>query len=142
MQEAKLGITLPTSSQSEPTQGLKIERQKKLYQLQQKDPYVKVAEGMETQFAQELISQMRKSIPRERDLSAAESYYQSLLDQEYAKKMAASDTGLGIKKVVLEQILPQHLKESPALAKSAYEKMQHQKTHAITARDEVKGVDP
>jgi Rod binding domain-containing protein len=86
-------------------------------------PYVEVAEGMETQFSTHMIEQMRRSIPREKELSSAESYYESLMDHEHAKSMAKSDSGLGLKKVILEQIVPAHLKQQPAphLVRNAYQ---------------------
>ncbi len=77
-------------------------------------PYVEVAEGMETQFTNHLIEQMRRTVPRETELSSAESYYESLIDNERAKTMAQSDTGLGLKNVILEQIVPAHLKQQPS----------------------------
>lgn len=73
-------------------------------------PYKKIAESMEEQFASQLIKQMRKSVPKEKEPSSAETYYNSLLDAEYAGKIAQGDKGLGIKKVVMDQILPQYLK--------------------------------
>jgi Rod binding domain-containing protein len=86
-------------------------------------PYVDVAEGMETQFSNHMIEQMRKSIPREKELSSAESYYESLMDHEHAKSMAQSDSGLGLKKVILDQIVPAHLKQQPTphVVRNAYQ---------------------
>lgn len=93
-------------------------------------PFKDVAEGMETQFSQQMIEQMRKSIPRESEPSSAQQYYESLMDYEYAKSMAQSESGLGLKKVILDQIVPAHLKQTP---------------HAPTVRNayqaNVKGVD-
>jgi Rod binding domain-containing protein len=86
---------------------------------QQKKPYVEIAEGMEEQFTSHLIEQMKKGIPRENEPSSAQSYYEALLDQEYAKRMAHSDSGLGIKHAVLEQILPRHLKNQPRVNQQA-----------------------
>ncbi len=80
---------------------------------EQRKPYVEVAEGLETQFTNHLVEQMRKSIPRESEPSSAQQYYESLMDYERSKAMAKSDSGIGIKRVVLDQILPQHLKEQP-----------------------------
>ena len=77
-------------------------------------PYVDVAEGMETQFTNHMIEQMRRTVPRENELSTAESYYESLMDHERAKSMAQSDSGLGLKKVILDQIVPAHLKQQPS----------------------------
>lgn len=76
-------------------------------------PYVDVAEGLETQFSNHMIDQMRRSIPREGEPSSAEQYYESLMDYERAKTMAQSDSGIGLKRVILEQIVPAHLKQTP-----------------------------
>ena len=76
-------------------------------------PYVEVAEGIETQFTNHMIEQMRRTVPRENEPSSAESYYESLIDNERAKTMAQSDTGLGLKRVILDQIVPAHLKQQP-----------------------------
>lgn len=73
-------------------------------------PYEEVAEGMETSFTSHMLREMRKTIPKETPDSSAMDYYNSLLDYERAQTMAQSDSGLGIKKVILEQIVPQHLK--------------------------------
>jgi len=89
---------------------------------EQMKPYVQVAEGMEQQFANMLISQMRKSIPRETAPSSAQEFYESMMDQEHSEAMAKSDTGLGIKRMLLDQIVPAHLKEKtlPREAHAAY----------------------
>ncbi len=73
-------------------------------------PYEEIAEGMETSFTQHMLAEMRKSIPKETPDSPAMDYYNSLLEQERAQMMAKSDTGLGIKKVILDQIVPNHMK--------------------------------
>lgn len=73
-------------------------------------PYEEIAEGMEANFSSHLLAEMRKTVPKESPDSSATEYYNSLLDFERAQLMARSDSGLGIKKVVLEQIVPQHMK--------------------------------
>ena len=73
-------------------------------------PYEEIAEGMESNFTSHLLAEMRKTVPKETPDSSATDYYNSLLDYERAQLMARSDTGLGVKKVVLEQIVPHHLK--------------------------------
>ena len=101
-------------------------------------PYLEVAEGMETQFASHMIEQMRKTIPRENETSSAQAYYESMMDYEYSKSLAKSDTGIGLKKIVLDQILPAHLKAPthPAQAHAAYQ------VPALPAKaSNVKGVD-
>ncbi len=99
---------------------------------EQKKPYVELAEGMETQFASHMIEQMRRTIPRDEEPSSAQRYYESLMDQEHAQALAKSDTGLGLKRVVLEQILPAHLKDAHA---------SYQRNAAAPIKGNVKGVD-
>jgi Rod binding domain-containing protein len=74
-------------------------------------PYEEVAEGMETSFTSHLLEEMRKSVHKETPDSSAMDYYNSMLDTERAQLMAKSDTGLGVKKVILDQIVPSHLKQ-------------------------------
>ncbi|HXH32061.1 MAG TPA: rod-binding protein [Bacteriovoracaceae bacterium] len=73
-------------------------------------PFEDVAEGMETNFTSHMLAEMRKTVPKETPDSSAMEYYNSLLDYERAQLMAKSESGLGIKKVILEQIVPQHMK--------------------------------
>lgn len=101
--ETRMDMTVISNSQ--PQRGMKtVSREEQL------KPFKDVAEGMETHFASHMIEEMRKSIPRENAPSSAQQYYESLMDYEHAKALAQSDTGLGIKKVILDQILPAHLK--------------------------------
>lgn len=95
-------------SNSSPNRGLKTPSRE-----EQLKPYIEVAEGMETQFANQLISQMRASVPRENEPSSAQKFYESLMDHEHAAALAKSDSGLGIKRLLLDQIVPAHLKEKP-----------------------------
>jgi Rod binding domain-containing protein len=73
-------------------------------------PYEEIAEGMEANFSAHMLAEMRKTIPKESPDSSAMEYYNSLLDYERAQLMAKSDSGLGIKKVILDQIVPQNMK--------------------------------
>lgn len=73
-------------------------------------PFEDIAEGMEANFTSHMLAEMRKTIPKESPDSSAMEYYNSLLDYERAQLMAKSDTGLGIKKVILDQIVPQNMK--------------------------------
>ena len=73
-------------------------------------PFQDIAEGMETSFTQHMLAEMRKTVNKETPDSSAMDYYSSLLDSERAQLMAKSDSGLGIKKVILDQIVPQHMK--------------------------------
>lgn len=73
-------------------------------------PYEDIAEGMEANFTSHMLAEMRKAIPKENPDSSAMEYYNSLLDYERAQLMAKSDSGLGVKKVILDQIVPQNMK--------------------------------
>ncbi len=73
-------------------------------------PYEEIAEGMESNFTSYMLAEMRKSVPKEGTDTPAMDYYNSLLDSERAQLMAKSDSGLGIKKVILDQIVPQNMK--------------------------------
>lgn len=69
------------------------------------EAYMRIAEGMESQFNQMMIAQMKKTINRADPHSPAARVYDEMLDQHYADIMASKD-GVGIKDVVLEQIYP------------------------------------
>lgn len=73
-------------------------------------PYEDIAEGMEANFTSHMLAEMRKTIPKENPDSSAMEYYNSLLDYERSQLMAKSDSGLGVKKVILDQIVPQNMK--------------------------------
>jgi Rod binding domain-containing protein len=73
-------------------------------------PYEEIAEGMETSFTSHMLAEMRKTVGKEDPESSSMDYYNSLLDYERAQLMAKSESGLGVKKVILDQIVPQHLK--------------------------------
>lgn len=70
--------------------------------------YMRVAEGMERQFTNHLLTQMQKSIDPANPDSQAENIYKSMLNDERAKLMANSNSGLGVKDLVLDQIYPQY----------------------------------
>ena len=73
-------------------------------------PYEDIAEGMEANFTSHMLAEMRKTVPKEEQDSSAMEYYNSLLDYERAQLMAKSDSGLGVKKVILDQIVPMNMK--------------------------------
>ncbi len=92
---------------------MKISPDKQFSTTQQTNPvkpYIDIAEGMEENFTSYMLAEMRKTIPKETPDSSAMDYYNSLLDSERAQLMAKSESGLGVKKVILDQIVPQHLK--------------------------------
>lgn len=73
------------------------------------EPYKKVAEGMEKQFAQYMLEQMDNSIDRADDPSSAMDYYDSVMREERANAMA-SNSELGLQKVILDQIYPERMR--------------------------------
>lgn len=73
-------------------------------------PFEDIAEGMEANFTSHMLAEMRKTVPKESPDSSAMEYYNSLMDFERAQLMAKSDSGLGVKKVILDQIVPQNMK--------------------------------
>lgn len=81
-------------------------------------PFEDIAEGMEANFTSHMLAEMRKTVPKETEDSSSMQYYNSLLDYERAQLMAKSDSGLGIKKVILDQIVPQHMKHYLKQAKA------------------------
>jgi len=80
------------------------------------DPYKKVASSMETQFLNFMISKMKKTIDQEKPESSALEYYNGLINKERSNIMAENNGGLGIQKLILNQIYPSHLRN-----KASYE---------------------
>ena len=72
--------------------------------------YMDVAEGMETQFINHMLTEMRKSVHQARKDSNAEAYYKSLTDYERAKIMTKAENGVGLKDLILDQIYPKHMR--------------------------------
>ena len=75
--------------------------------------YVKVAQGLEEQFAKFMIDEMEKTTGKQ-DSSTAENYYQSLLNSQRAKIMAETSGGLGLQEMILEQIYPAKFRNKEA----------------------------
>ncbi|TNF27316.1 MAG: hypothetical protein EP319_11850 [Deltaproteobacteria bacterium] len=74
------------------------------------EPYKKVASGMEQEFARFMIEQMENTVTRETPDSQATAYYNSIVNQERAEAMSESGEGLGLKKMILDQIYPKYLR--------------------------------
>lgn len=72
--------------------------------VSKEDPYEKIANAMEKQFAEYLLKQMQKTIGKNNDNNEVK-YYKGLLNSQYAKALSQSDT-LGIKEMILKQIKP------------------------------------
>lgn len=75
-------------------------------------PYLDVAKGMEKQFIGHMIKQMKSTVQSEKPDSSATQYYKSLMDDERAGIMADTENGIGLKDIILDQILPQHMKQT------------------------------
>jgi len=73
------------------------------------EPYKKVAEGMEKQFAQYMLEQMDNSIDRSESPSSSMEYYDSVMRDERSQMMAQNNE-LGLQKVILDQIYPERLR--------------------------------
>lgn len=73
--------------------------------------YMDVAEGMEAQFTNHLLTQMRKTAPSVNPESQATKVYKSLLDSERSDMMAKTSSGIGVKDLVLDQIYPTHMRQ-------------------------------
>ena len=80
------------------------------------DPYKKVASSMETQFLNFMISKMKNTINKNNPESSAIEYYNGLINKERSDIMAKNNGGLGIQKLILNQIYPPHLRN-----KASYE---------------------
>ncbi|MCO4753888.1 MAG: rod-binding protein [Bacteriovoracaceae bacterium] len=72
--------------------------------------YMDVAQGMETQFINHMLNEMRKTVKSSEPDSSASKYYKGLVDHERAKIMATTDNGIGLKDVILDQIYPKHMR--------------------------------
>ena len=70
------------------------------------EEYRNVAKGMEAQFIQYMIEQMKRTIDRVSPDSAALKFYRSILNSHHANIMAEKNNGLGLQKIILDQIYP------------------------------------
>lgn len=83
-----------------------------LQQQQMVKQLKEVANGMEEQFANMLISEMKKSIDKSEDGSTAMKIYESMLDQEYAR-IISEQGKLGLSDVIVKQLSPK-LQNNPS----------------------------
>lgn len=74
------------------------------------DRFKDIAGSMEQQFAEMMIEEMKKTVDKTEPESGAEAYYNSLMQQEYAKNLTNGDDGMGLKKMILNQIYPHHMR--------------------------------
>lgn len=80
------------------------------------DDYKKVAQGLEQQFAEYMLKQMHNSIGRQDEDGTAMNYYQDLNQKEQAKIMSEINNGLGIQKLIIDEIYPEKFRNPEALA--------------------------
>jgi len=78
--------------------------------------YRDFAEGMEAQFAEYMVKQMKKSISGETKNSPASSYYDDLMTKEYTKQLTQSNGGMGIQDLILDDVYPKKFRNKEALA--------------------------
>ena len=75
--------------------------------------YKNIAEGMERQFLEYMLEKMKDTAKTENQDSATK-YYNSLMNNEHAKVMAKKNGGLGLQKMILQQIYPGYQKAAIA----------------------------
>lgn len=82
------------------------------YQKNIPKEYLEVAQKMEADFVNHMLNEMRKTgkVDDDED-STAMAYYNSLIDNERADLMAKHDGGIGIQKMILDQIYPEHMRK-------------------------------
>jgi len=87
------------------------------------DEYKQVARGLEQQFAEYMVQNMHKSIGNDSKDGTALDYYKNLLHTEEAKNLTEVNNGLGLQKMILNQIYPEKFRNKEAL--SAYQASQN-----------------
>jgi Rod binding domain-containing protein len=84
--------------------------------------YREFAADMEQQFAKHMIEQMNKSSQRAKSNEPGSDYYQDLLQNQQAKSLTAGGSGLGIQKMILDDIYPKKFRNEAAF--KAYQQNQ------------------
>ena len=72
-----------------------------------------ISQGMEKQFAYQMLQEMRKTIQKEKPEGSELDYYNSLLDQERAQIMVEHQGGLGLQKLIKDQLMPKYQNHIP-----------------------------
>ena len=106
------------------------------------DAYKKIAEGVQSQFIQIMINQMKKTVDKSKKESSAEQFYNSILDSERAGIMSQREDVTGLKKAVLDQIYPTRMRTKYAF--KAYKNRQHDlpRQNSIILNKQVSGRNP
>ena len=88
-------------------------------------PYLNIAEKMESQFINHMLNQISKGSMTKKDNNATQ-FYKSLLTKERSDIMSKVKNGIGLKDIILDQILPNRYKVSQSSAHKAYQLNQAQ----------------
>ncbi len=128
----------PTFSKVVDQISMKVDNQKRNLPLSQREDIPQelkqFAEDQEAIFANQMIKEMRKTIQQDSPDGPAQNYYKSILDDERSKIMAKQ--GIGLKDVILDQIVPQHLKN-----KITPNNLESNK-HKVTMYQQAKAMEP
>ena len=92
------------------------------------DEYKKFAHGMEKQFVEFMIDQMKKTVPGQEKDDSATKYYKSLMNSERAEVMSSKNGGMGVKTMILDQIYPKNKRSKFAYNQYLKMKNDQQKT--------------
>jgi len=79
-------------------------------------PFKDAARGIEQQFVEFMVQQMHKTTGAPEDSNTATNYYNDLLYKEESNRMTEHKNGLGIQKLILDQIYPKKFRNADALA--------------------------
>lgn len=78
------------------------------------DEMKKVAESYEKQFAQFLLKEFHKSIPKSQGESTAKDIYEGWMINEQSDAISKSRDGLGIKDLILDEVYPRKYRNEAA----------------------------
>lgn len=91
-------------------------------------PFKDAARGVEQQFVEFMVQQMHKTSGAPESSNTATNYYNDLLYKEESSRMTEHKNGLGIQKLILDQIYPKKFRNADALAAfNAQTKSQYQR---------------
>ena len=86
------------------------------------EAYLKVARGVEQQFVQYMLKQMKKTVNTANPESSALNFYKSILNNHQSRIMVEKNGGLGLQKIILDQIYP-HNNKNKTLSKESNRKI-------------------
>lgn len=66
----------------------------------------KIAGSLEANFVNLLVKEMKKTVPINGEKSQATGIYESMLDEERSRLVSQTKSGLGIKKIIMDQMVP------------------------------------